>query len=229
MKYDHFIITRFGVRSDQDGGLPSDEWVEDRLKKYEYICLSSLKGQLDQNFRVLLLVDSAFDARGYKIPLPSSRYEIVVVDEWWVHLAEIIRERSAGTHVITTRLDNDDALGSEFVQRVQYEFKGQDAPTVIDLQRGVKYFQGKMGTFIYPSNMFISLINLVDRDEHCYSKQHPEMIRQFDTMSVRDSGPFWLHVVHPMSITYKSPHQNVNDGLEWLGFFDVDLTKAGVL
>jgi len=123
--FSHFLVTRFNVRLPFGGRVNLDpRWLDHRHALFERFCLPAVTGQSTKAFRWLLLCDARTPEphrsrlEGYE---RVSNAEIIWVDdEVQAGLRAAVAARLGhGTHVITSRLDNDDAICRDFVERVQ--------------------------------------------------------------------------------------------------------------
>jgi hypothetical protein len=115
----------------------------------------------------------------------------------------------APSHIITTRLDNDDAIHESFVDEVQNSFIARDFEAV-NFKYGYILNEGKLKLYFWrhPCNHFISLIEKWDNFRTVYVRGHTEFdsanpVRQIKTIRG------WLTVIHQ--------HNAVNDvvGIRW--------------
>src|SRR5262245_42651568 len=134
--FEHVVITRFNVRLDNsgDGKGTNPDWLLERFKLFETFCYPSLLAQTNQKFKWLVLFDE-------KTPEPF-RAKALSLSNWKNYLPEFVdfslHEETGcppglialiGKHVdrrskflITTRIDNDDAVSTRFVELVQNHF-----------------------------------------------------------------------------------------------------------
>lgn len=137
--FKHYVITRFNIPLHwPEEDLVDNVWTAHRFDVFERICLPSVAGQTNQDFTWLVLF-SAETAKRYKrkiaaigkevrvfspvfLPTTHSRKSrhYLVSRRYW----EIIKATGHpdDRHVISTRLDNDDALHKDFVCAVQDSF-----------------------------------------------------------------------------------------------------------
>ena len=139
----HVILTRFNLRMWRDVN-PNDDWLAHRLDLFEQFCYPSVLGQKNQNFTWLLLFDEttpvAFRPRIERYAEPTN---VKVLYTAGFDLQAIIREVGSyttadQTHLISTTLDNDDALAEEYVQVIQSQFRGQQFE-LLNVVSGLRY------------------------------------------------------------------------------------------
>ena len=145
MRFRHFVITRFNIRINDAfkhvrGPViripvdPSDpDWLNVRFKVFEITCLPSIVGQIDQNFAWLILVDSHLPASDYdRLRALTARKK-----DTFIHAFDPQSDLAAldwlspylsdgADHVITTNLDNDDALPARFTAKIHDHVRDAD-------------------------------------------------------------------------------------------------------
>lgn len=102
--------------------------------------------------------------------------------------------------LITTNLDNDDALHSQAVAAIQ---RNARVGSLVSLNRGLQYFAG-MGVAVamrYPHNHFLSFAEDVHSD--FLTVEYLNHARAYRTMPVVDvaRGPMWMEVVHGANVS----------------------------
>jgi hypothetical protein len=138
LKLTHFLVTRFSVRlpiwtkkSVRDG-LFEPARLERRLQLFESICVPSVRAQIRQDFRWIIIYDSALPSAYRRrlalavADLPNAvLYEHGDPSKWpegWL-------DDYAGPdddYVLTTVLDDDDALHRDYVQVLRREVGAAD-------------------------------------------------------------------------------------------------------
>jgi hypothetical protein len=161
-EFAHLLLTRFNVLSEERVKPPSDAWLRERLDIFKAWCLPSVRGQLVRPDAWLIFCDQSSPAwfldelRGSLV----EREEVVLVagaatPEFY---SKIVDNRSTeSAFIITTRLDNDDAIASDYIQMVQDRFSFQDLE-FINFSLGAQYANGRLYARLDPSNAFLSLI-----------------------------------------------------------------------
>jgi hypothetical protein len=212
-RFAHFLITRFNCglygspqRDKQGRFLIPEDWMKDRFELFERYCLPSVAAQLVQDFQWLVL----FDAATPRCHLPRIRsyckHFPLFVPLWvqtngdWARKRILLSCRSyiinhlrPGTsHVITTRLDSDDALGRRAIGYVQSCFRGQDS-RVVSFVHGYRLRGRELCRVRDAVNPFISLIErAADGLATIYLRSNNEWS---DVLPI-ESDPTWLEVIH---------------------------------
>jgi hypothetical protein len=100
-------------------------------------------------------------------------------------------------YLITTRIDNDDAIAVDHLKNVQAKFQHQNREFV-EFPLGIQSFRGHLYSVYWPSNPFLSLIERV-RDGSQFTTvccaPHDQVRSAWKVHSVLRS-PQWLQVLH---------------------------------
>ena len=139
--FSHFIITRFNVPfenylNDKNGKeVRNIDWLDERFKLFEKYCFPSIVNQSNKNFKWLVFFDletpSSFVQRINHLCEESGCMEPVYINSGKEFLIELNKKifslkRKEDAYIITTRIDNDDALYFNYVEDVQKKFQKQN-------------------------------------------------------------------------------------------------------
>jgi hypothetical protein len=210
--FSHFILTVFNVRVAYGGDKPPDRtWLDHRFRLFDSFCYPSVRAQGCQDFTWLVLFDAATPTE-YRKKIEKyqewDRFVPVYVDEVMSVEAfarmkdRVIGDRAGSPEIlVTTQLDNDDALHRTYIERIQSEVKGEafefinaSNGYVLDYERNRLYRKRDL------SNPFVSLIEPFRDFKTVWCGPHPKLstfgpIRQIET------EPLWLQVVHGKNIS----------------------------
>ncbi|OAN66862.1 glycosyltransferase [Sphingomonas sp. TDK1] len=215
----HVILTRFNIASPgrEVAIRNSPGWLDRRFGLFEQFCLPSIAGQTERNFHWLVYFDKDTPAefrerieRDRQIFNFTPRY-VAMFDKGMI--ADDVRGLAMPGEqlIVTTRLDNDDALSSDFVARVQAEAADAPPRTVLNFTQGIAMRNGQLYTASDHSNPFTSL---VERDlagvETIWAKSHHELGEKWTIVQV-PSRPLWLQVVHGENVTNRIKGRLVSD------------------
>ena len=169
----HFILTRFNIllwNKAKDGRkVRTKQWLEHRFSLFERYCLPSLQSQTCQDFEWIVLFDSmtpdVFKERivAYQEVCPQL-IPVFVEPEKGRYFADIFRteivKRLKAKRVLTTYLDNDDALNVRFVEDIHHRASVVSDGTFINYDDGYQYFADDkfMMRVHYPTNHFVSVV-----------------------------------------------------------------------
>jgi hypothetical protein len=207
--FEHLLLTRFNVRhgpwrADKRGNaVLTDAWLEHRFDLFERYCFPSVAAQTCRDFQWLVFFDEATPEKQRRRldryrELASFRPEFVTEDT----LLDVVRERAAGAStLITTRLDNDDAIHRETIARVQAHLPVNRLELVNFL---VGYFvaRDRIVRVEHPSNMFISMIEPAGSEPFrtVWCSEHPQLGRLGPIHQVSDV-PGWISVIHDRNLS----------------------------
>jgi hypothetical protein len=200
--FKHIILTRFNLRWITDEP-PGVDWLRHRFKLFDRFCYPSVYGQVNQNFKWLVFFDEH---------TPSEFREMIAAYAEWdnfipVYVAgfdkSLVRERLSAflgnaSHLITTRLDNDDAICKDLIDTVQINFRQQDFE-FINFTYGFVWSKHNVYLSRQKSNPFISLIESAHKYRTVWCENHVTLsslgnIRQLVT------PPAWLQVIHNRNV-----------------------------
>lgn len=206
--FTHILLTRFnikfpGLQNKFTHGL-DPTWLRHRFDLFETFCLPSVRSQTNRNFRWLVLFDEEtpeeFRRRfeGHRDfsnmkPVYISEFKLPVVQEC---ILDEVRE--SDTHVIVSRLDNDDAISSDFIDQVQCRFSAQDL-LFVNFPRGFELQGGKLYERRALSNSFISVIERCDGRFLFITSSHLELSHIGPIVNV-ETHPLWMIVCHDANI-----------------------------
>ena len=217
----HLILTRFNLRiwKEDKHGKPTltDVWLHERVALFEHYCLPSMIAQTCQDFRWIILFD-------YESP----EWLLKKVDEWVAACPQIrpvsvkpanqgifrrvFREvaiseaEEQGGRMLTTYLDNDDALRYDFVADVQQLAAKMPSGRFISYHYGLQYFtEMKIATLVHCKyNHFPSYVEDYEKPDaiETFFKlvSHAQMktLPRDEILHIENpEKPMWMEVVHP--------------------------------
>lgn len=221
--FQHFILTRFniglydtGIRDKSGRNIreTAQEWMEHRTKIFENFCMSSIQSQTCRNFKWLVAFDHKTTGRHLEwirhheredarfVPVFGSwdkAHDVLYGDFFNSHIAEHLDRDTQ--FLITTRIDNDDALNVRYVETIQKMFCEQEF-SIINFPDGYSYHFGRVYQYQHFSSPFLSLVEKIDwsgdtpRFHSVMSRKHTD----FDDYSYGGRflsfGPMWLQNIH---------------------------------
>lgn len=169
----HFLLTRFNIllwRQDKEGHkVRNIQWLEHRFSLFEKFCLPSIKCQTCQDFEWIVLFDNTTPER-FKDKISSYQSEcpqlipVFVEPENGRYFAELFKiemgKRLCAERVVSTYLDNDDALNLKFVEDLQNRVCSLNDGAFIFYDEGYQYYTKDkyMMRISYPRNHFVSVV-----------------------------------------------------------------------
>jgi Putative rhamnosyl transferase len=210
--FHHVILTRFNCsnsRSSADREISIRSrpgWLEGRFDLFERFCLPSLHAQSMQDFRWHIYFDRHTPARF----LERASNGLAGKTNFFIKLCDIYGSEtvqadlpvdldSSKTWLVTTRLDNDDALHRDFVKRL-HEAVRVGVEEAINFPCGVVYAAGRLYRSRQDSNAFISLSESFRTAKTVLCGPHNEMGRSYPVRNLA-GGPAWVQVVHGSNVS----------------------------
>lgn len=253
MAFKHFIITRYNVKvkgweETRDKEPIDDNWMRHRFELFRNYCFPSILNQSNQNFIWLLFLNDdtkeEFRNQLEELVAPHSNIKLVYINgssEFYAQLCQSIGVYLKDEqYLITTRLDNDDAIRKDFIERIQRDFDNQkyaliEYPNGLSLQVEPK----KMLAFLHDRlNPFISLIEEIEVLKEgirfktvMYYQQHRQWresdVEVFSNTEIRP----WLQIIHSKNKANTFKAKRLTGDKDLLDDFSIhikDLEKPGI-
>lgn len=217
VKFTHYLITRFNVpvkNWDQDkNGLPTLDasWMKDRLNLFHTYCLPTIQHQQNIHFHWLVYCDR----KTLKESLNEIQRGVETVAHGEIRLADdfddlmsdlkkLLSEVST-PHVITSRVDNDDGLGKNYIRLIQEHFAPHDQ-LLLNLNGGILYDrQLQIITELRPSrlNHYGSLIEQTNAVGDYLTVMGFPHHQPPDNMKITDIDCkyAWLKIIHARNLS----------------------------
>lgn len=219
MDYQHLILTRFNLllwNKAKDGEkVRTMKWLEHRFQLFENYCLPSIKSQTYQEFEWIVLFDSMTPER-YKDRIACFQKEcpqlipIFVEPEKGRFFVDIFREeilkRVKAKRIITTYLDNDDALNVRFLEDLQQRATMMDDETFIYYDDGYQLYTDHkyIMRITYPRNHFVSYVEKGDpvtvKGVFRYGTHYYINTKKGVKIEHIENEPMWCEVVHEKNV-----------------------------
>lgn len=209
MDFQHFLITRFNLST---GGREEDirsrsGWLPRRIDLFERYCLPSVCNQSKKNFLWLIYVDVTTPQKYRHFFEKFNRLDFV--DIRWVDgrrfdIRQVKSDVSQLLHfrtkwLITTRLDNDDAIARDFVQRVQ-AFLPTEHRVIINFTQGLILKDGRIYRHRDCSNAFATMVEPPDSPLTIWCRHHTEL-RFVAPIRQVDDRPMWCQIIHDDNVS----------------------------
>lgn len=201
----HVLTTRFNVEigyASSDKGI-EDEWLQDRMRVFDRLTVPSIATQSSPLDAWLVFFNAKTPRYFRDLIMARDDFTPIWVDGPFLdsHIVSTVHDLGLAdrTHLITSRVDNDDALASDFIETVQEQFDGQER-LFIEFPRGIEYSNGDYYRKTWRSNPFLSLIEFTGNITTVNCRPHPEVLRHEPTRSVW-TRPMWLQNSHRLSTT----------------------------
>ncbi|WAT17036.1 glycosyltransferase [Aurantiacibacter sp. MUD11] len=205
----HILLTRFNVAT-QGREAPirnAPGWLQRRFDLFERYCLPSLEAQTTKNFSWLIYFDSKTPDQ-FRERIERDR-QIFDFEPRFVSLFSVadvvndLRQLLAKDVdlLLTTRLDNDDAVSRDFIERIHRAGAEAADGTVLNFTNGLAMRSGAIYSARDQSNPFTTL---VEREptapKTIWSAQHHQLSCKWNIVQV-DAPPTWLQVIHGENVT----------------------------
>jgi len=206
----HFILTRFNIDEGASSVLRNDPtWLQHRFSLFSRFCFPSVKGQTCQNFKWIVLFD---------INTPQAfKDEITRYSYWENFIPVFIRGEEVMSQVrktilknieentkylITTRLDNDDAIFRNYIFDIQKNFKCQEFH-FLNFVNGYLLTKHSLYRNQHMSNSYISLIEKLNDFKTVWCGEHNKL-SVIGPIKQIVCEPAWLTVIHGRNISNKA-------------------------
>ena len=204
----HFILTRFNVLKvkQTQADAPSLDWLTHRFDLFERFCLPSVLSQDEGSFRWFIYFDEQTPnqfqerVRGYSderirpIFVPPGG---ATLDKVKAHIRSELPEETEW--LLTTRLDNDDAIARDFCSRLRGSMAGLE-PHALNFSNGVIFADGRLFQHSDMSNAFISTLERTSEFQTAWHGFHTE-VGKFLPVKQLEGPPMWMQVVHDRNIS----------------------------
>lgn len=215
----HFFLTRFNIllwQKDKEGqNVRTTKWLDHRFLLFEKYCLPSIKNQTCQDFDWVVLFDSTTPER-YKTKIEEYQKDchqfipVFVEPQNGRYFADIFKKeivKRLGSNenekrVLTTYLDNDDALNVRFVEDLRKRAMEASDGTFFYYDEGYQYYTDKkfLMQIHYPRNHFVSVVEDGNPDlvKGIFGYGRHYYINEIKGAKIEHvkSEPMWCEVVH---------------------------------
>jgi GT2 family glycosyltransferase len=204
---DHVICTRFNLPTAGPESLvrAQHDWLVNRMALFERYTVPSVRRQSVRDFHWLVYLDPASPAwlRQQLQPLvdeglltPSYRESVA-----WQELASDVRELTGATRdvLLTTNLDNDDALAPNFVERL-HRLAVAHPGSALFLRAGLVLHGDAVFLRHDAHNAFCSVSEPWQSPLTAWRDWHTLLGEHLPVVSV-DGDPGWLQVVHGQNVS----------------------------
>jgi hypothetical protein len=177
--------------------------MDHRLRLFERFCFPSIESQTEQNFTWLVFLHPRTDRSDIRrlARLQNRRFFEMAFTEQCdkQYLSSIACSYAdADDLLITTRFDNDDALHSDYMRRVQKTLAGTSIRW-LNFDQGLRMDYKGVYTSHHRSNAFLSRIERVPDVITALTPRHSDIRKTELVEHVRDFRG-WLQVVHGRNV-----------------------------
>ncbi len=233
MSLQHFFLTRFNISSEGKEARirRRDGWLDRRFELFERYCLPSVAGQTNRDFRWLIYFDAA-TPEPYRERIDHLRkmrsFEPLFVENFSPSMAaqDVAKRLNLQTdHLLTTRLDNDDAIARFFVAKLHEVSAKASGDIVFNFKHGLGLNRGKLYEAQDRKSPFTSLLEGSKDIRTIWHAQHRRLDQHWPVEQVLVE-PAWLQVVHKDNVSNRIKGKQI-EGLNALNAFAINATLSG--
>jgi hypothetical protein len=202
---DQVVLTRFNLPSQGYESLirAQEGWLRSRVALFERYCLPSMRAQTYRGSWVIY-----FDPESPAWLLDwierTNRHDFHPVFRATVSHAELLNDirlalGSTGETLITTNLDNDDAVANDFLARVAAAAT-PGRRTAVYLADGLIADGRSVYRRVDPHNAFCSVAEPWEEPVTCWERAHNRLGESMPVRSVR-GRPAWLQIIHGENVS----------------------------
>lgn len=216
----HFVFTRVNLGyKDRIGKIKKDlfneeSWLDYRFDIFYNTCLPSMINQTNQEFIWFIYLDIETPKKyieAVKNKIEGKQNVIVLLKAGSFgsvlqHAKDSILDFGVERfdYLITTRIDSDDMIHSDYINEIQKRFNYQKYAS-INFNKGFVYdLRFKLlGTAINKSNPFISVIEKVDPlgfFKTVFHIEHSKFIFEKERIEITGGEPMWAMTIHDLNI-----------------------------
>lgn len=223
-RVDHVLLTRFNLPSAgvERSIREREGWLTNRVALFDRYCVPSVRAQGNRNFHWIIYFDPhspdwltrrvrEYAASGLFVPVYRAE---VSHEQLLSDLRDAVPERAG--RLLTTNLDNDDALATDFVDRVQ-KLSVQEPRTAIFLVTGLIKSGADLYLRVDRDNAFCSVAEPWGNPATCWADWHVLLRRRMPVVEQR-GAPAWLQVVHGENVSNRVRGRRV-DPRAWRSLF----------
>lgn len=209
--FKHYLITRFNLRNKNwdvtknNETLLTREWMTHRIGLFSNFCLPSVASQTNKDFQWLLFFDQTTD-EDFKQELetllkPYPHFKSFYVDGMDAFhpsiKAYVSEDSKESSHIITSRIDNDDCIHKEYIDTIQQQFTSQDF-MAIDVLKGYSLQispEIMLGKKEHIFNPFISLIEKNVEPKTVWFSDHNMWKKESRRIEIANKR-LWMSIIH---------------------------------
>lgn len=220
--FTHVVMTRFNLatpgRESSIRNKPG--WLDYRFELFERYCLPSIAAQTSPDFSWIIYFDegtpAVFRERIEKLrsvfPFIPYFTGLFPSHGWRTSVLDVIAPKTP--LLLTTRLDNDDAVACDFVERLHDHVRGHnETEGAYNFVNGLVCGETALYSHHHESNAFFSLLEPVGPEMRTApSIRHMDLAQTARVFQIEDK-PMWLQLVHETNVSNKIRGRRVSPDL----------------
>jgi len=192
----HYLITRFNLRvpewrdTDRKGNPTlTPEWMAHRWGLFQRYTVPSVLAQKHQDFEWLVLFDMW-------TPLPDQEIytPLLLTRHWLKELQKYLRTHCTSDWVLTTRLDNDDAISTGFMQVIREA--ATEKEEFLNIPNGWIQRGRHLTPEHHTANPFVSLVEPAATAKSVYFTPHGKAMSQHAPVRQITKERLWTQIIH---------------------------------
>lgn len=222
--FKHLLLIRFNLDYSPHTGNPyacDEEWHKERFELFQRFCLPSIIQQTSKNFKLLIFFNEEKQKKYHQF-IEETKESDTDIDFFFVKpeedhrafLKKYINDNITSDYLITTRIDNDDAISVNFIESIQYEFtsikdslKGDHI--ILNAGNGyqfeTKFPFRKSKRLGYNYSPFISLVSKIDPAKTTLTVlSHSHLAwKGFSEAIELPVKMYWAQIIHKKNVSNK--------------------------
>ena len=219
MQLTHYLITRFNIvqswyfscaEKERGTAIQTDEWLDNRFMLFERYCFPSVKSQT-ATFTWLVLFNSE-TPECYRQRIAAYQRQMPNFVPLFLHpygdetaiVKQYISSHCNTDYLLTTRMDNDDMLHTDYLMWIQQAVTPTDHRMILNYAEGYQYDVKRKVIYrmYYPDNHYFSVLEPYTLDYHtCLGIDHSDLSLYGEyTELPTNNGGGWIEVLHSHNV-----------------------------
>ncbi len=223
-KFNHYILTPFNLEINRwrKKVCFNKAWMDFRVECFKQVTLPSIQSQTNQNFKWLVLCDADTpEIYHRKLHCRESNIEVIYSKNYDNLWRDVLKSYRTEQHLLTTRLDGDDALHEDFVKNLQVIINPLKLG-IFNFLLGIITDGKKIYRVKRSSNPFASMLS-TSPHQHIRTIAHPYLRRDPTFKQISISQPMWLTYIHGMNVNNALPEEHFKTKIDDLIGFNLKL------
>ncbi len=216
VKFTHYLVTRFNVpvdnwNKDKAGQTTLDDaWMQHRLSLFTRYCVPTIRTQTEHRFHWIIYCDINSKTDDLKqiesavSVIPGSMVRKVSHPEEMIADLKQLIANEPTEYVITSRVDNDDGLGINYVKIIQEHFNEEDK-LLLNFSGGILYAPDQKVLTQMKSSLRNHYTSLVEENKNAqnlltvlgFAHDHPPPEIMIENIPGKGN---WLKIIHQRNV-----------------------------
>ena len=245
--FNHFIITRFNLIFDVEyDSLNSEAYLSERFRLFDLYCFPSVVSQTNSNFIWLCLFNDQTPEKWRQkiaeyekrfpnfVPCYFSQKQTENTEKMILSLREIVKNYALSSDfILTTRLDNDDAIHISMTDCLQNYFREHPEEAILSYVNGFQYFPqyNVLKNFTLAKGHFTTFVEKNGHDvKTVLAFPHNDTPANLKFVALKEKKSLWIEVVHRTNVVNTAIFQlrHLLADLFFIGLQHKDLSNFGI-